>query len=230
MKKVAIIPARGGSKRIPKKNIKIFEGKPIIAYTIEIALQSGLFDEVIVSTDSEEIAQISIFYGATVPFLRSEENSNDFATTIDVINEVLDYYAYDCVGITHVCCLYPTAPMINLMDLIHGFDILVAKGFEVVYPIVEFSYPIWRGVQVDENGYSKMVWSEFKDSRSQDLKKVYHDAGQWYWINNKKRLTSLLDSYSGSIIIDEMRVQDIDTENDWKIAELKYKLLKNAKL
>lgn len=227
MKKLGIIPARGGSKRIPRKNCKNFLGKPIIAYSIEAALKSNLFDEVMVSTDDEEIATIAKEYGATVPFLRSAETANDMATTMDVLNEVIEQYGRRGVVFDYVCCIYATAPLIRTEDLVKGFELLLSKGYISVFPVVAFSYPIWRGLQQDEQGKIGMVWPEYLNSRSQDLPQVYHDAGQWYWYKPEKAKQSLFTENSGSIVLDESLVQDIDTETDWILAEMKYNLIKN---
>lgn len=224
MANLAIIPARGGSKRIPRKNCKDFLGKPIIAYSIENAMRSYLFDEVMVSTDDEEIASIARQYGAKVPFMRSLENSNDYATTIDVINEVLEQYRVIDLDFDNVCCIYPTAPLLQISDLVKGLDKLINGNYISVFPIAAFSYPIWRGLElVDEK--VKMVWPEYLNSRSQDLKSIYHDAGQWYWMTTNKLGKALFTENSSSIVISEEYVQDIDTETDWVLAEIKYKLL-----
>jgi N-acylneuraminate cytidylyltransferase len=225
-KNLAIIPARGGSKRIPRKNIKDFLGKPIIAYSIEVAIRSGLFDEVMVSTDDKEIAEVAIKYGAKVPFFRSEKTADDFATTWEVIAEVIsDYQDNQNKAFDYVCCIYPTAPLIKCLDVENGLDILIANKFDSVFPVVPFGYPVWRGLERNENFQTNMIWPEHINSRSQDLKKVYHDAGQWYWINPKTIKDSLFTENSGSIILDELRVQDIDSITDWKLAELKYQLM-----
>jgi pseudaminic acid cytidylyltransferase len=225
MTNLAIIPARGGSKRIPRKNIKDFLGKPIIAYSIEAALTSGLFDEVMVSTDDEEIAEVARKYGAKVPFLRSKANADDFSTTIDVLKEVeLTYKQKINKTFDFICCIYPTAPLISSKQLNQGFELIKKEKVEVVFPIVLFSYPIWRGVEIIE-GKTQMVWPEYINSRSQDLKKVYHDAGQWYWYNPTKIRQTLFTENTSSIILNEQEVQDIDTLIDWNLAEMKYKLL-----
>lgn len=184
MNNLAIIPARGGSKRIPRKNIKDFLGKPIIAYSIEVALMSGLFEEVMVSTDDAEIAEVAIKFGAKVPFIRSAKNATDTATTIAVINEVLvEYKSRLKRDFKRVCCIYPTAPLIEPHDLIDGYNLLLEKNYQALFPVVPFSYPIWRGLERDETGLTRIIWPENKDVRTQDLKKVYHDAGQWYWVD-----------------------------------------------
>ena len=224
---IAIIPARGGSKRIPRKNIKEFLGKPIIAYSIQTALQSGLFSEVMVSTDDEEIAEIAKKYGAKVPFMRSAKNANDYATTMDVINEVLDFYKKQGTSFDYVCCMYPTAPLARVEHIKEGFEKLSTKGLHTVFPVVAFSYPIWRGLEIDENGHTKMIWKEHLNARSQDLKQVYHDAGQWYWLNPKEVTNTVFTPKTASVILKEEEVQDIDTLSDWTMAEMKYKMLYN---
>ncbi|MGM5630006.1 pseudaminic acid cytidylyltransferase [Apibacter raozihei] len=223
MSNLAIIPARGGSKRIPRKNIKNFLGKPIISYSIRSAIDSNLFDEIMVSTDDSEIAEVAQKYGAKVPFMRSEENSNDYSTTMDVLQEVLDNYELIGKKFDHACCIYPTAPLIKKGDLIKGYETLQKGIFDSVFPIVAFSYPVWRSVKIID-GKTKMIWPEYSNSRSQDLDSVYHDAGQWYWFMVKKFSHTLFMENSTSIILSELSVQDIDNETDWKLAELKYKL------
>ena len=228
MRTVAIIPARGGSKRIPRKNIKPFLGKPIIAYTIEAALNSGLFTEVMVSTDEVEIAEVSRQYGANVPFLRSEDNAGDFATTAAVIQEVLAQYEAEGNSFDLGCCLYPTAPFVTPETLRESQALLIEKGYDTVFPVVKYSYPIWRSLKVEE-GKASMIWPENLTKRSQDLPPAFHDAGQFYWFraNSFKKQQSLFTDNSGAYELDELYVQDIDSLTDWKLAELKYKLLHN---
>jgi pseudaminic acid cytidylyltransferase len=227
MANLAIIPARGGSKRIPKKNIKDFLGKPIIAYSILTAIDSGLFDEVMVSTDDEEIALIAKGYGAQVPFLRSSETSNDFSSTIDVLKEVESKYKVLLnKHFDNVCCIYPTAPLIEKKQLIEGLNILLEQELDSVFPVVAFSYPIQRGLEFFD-GKIKMVWPEHLDTRSQDLKEIYHDAGQWYWYKPERVSNSVLTNNSSSLILDASSVQDIDNIADWNLAEMKYKIKYN---
>lgn len=230
MKNIAIIPARGGSKRIPRKNIKLFMGKPIIAYSIEAALQSGLFDEVMVSTEDEEIAEIAKHYGAKVPFLRSDETANDFATTVDVIMEVLKKYEEKGLIFDSTCCIYATAPFVTSHKLQQAYQLLNENKFNSVYPVVAFAYPIQRGLKIENNKLS-MVYPEYLNRRTQDLKVIYHDVGQFYIsrIDVLKREKSFLGENTGGMIISELESQDMDTEIDWKLAELKYMLLKNDK-
>lgn len=229
MANLAIIPARGGSKRIPRKNIRPFMGKPIIAYSIQAALNSGLFDEVMVSTDDEEIANIAKGYGASVPFMRSEANANDYATLADVVKEVLDQYIINQIDIENLCCILPTAPLISYLDIKSAYRKMIDFNFTAVYPVVEFSYPIMRSVIIDENDHLKMCWPEYLNTRSQDIKPAYHDCGMFYWIRKESfmQYESMLTPNCSGIIIDEIATQDIDSEQDWKIAELKYMLLHN---
>ncbi len=228
MKTLAIIPARGGSKRIPRKNIKDFLGKPIIAYSIETALKSELFDEVMVSTDDDEIAAVALRYGAKVPFVRSTKNADDFATTIEVIQEVLKEYGRLEKKFDFACCIYPTAPLIKVKHLKRGFSKLKEDKLDVVFSVVQYSYPIWRSLK-RENNKTRMNWSKFANSRSQDLPQAYHDAGQWYWILSTKLGSSIFTKNMGSIVLSEMDVQDIDTMDDWCMAELKYEKIHGSK-
>ena len=225
MSSVAIIPARGGSKRIPRKNIRPFLGKPIIAYVIEAALESGLFSEVMVSTDDIDIADVARQYGAAVPFMRQSETASDFATTADVLQEVLGQYEERGQVFDYVCCLYPTAPFVTGKLLKRAFKTLTEKQFDTVYPIQPFSFPIQRAVRLQD---STVQWfqPEHALTRSQDLEPAYHDAGQFYFFRVANFLKSgvLIPSNSGGIIISELEAHDIDTEADWQVAEMKYKL------
>jgi len=226
MKAVAIIPARGGSKRIPKKNIKSFLGKPIISYPIEAALKSKLFNEIMVSTDDEEIAEISKMLGASVPFLRSIKNSDDFATTVDVLLEVIEEYKKRGKVFDYVCCIYPTTPFISPEKLNHSFKILIEKKAKSLIPIVRYSYPIQRALRI-ENDSLQYIYPENGSKRSQDLELTYHDAGQFYWIKTDVLVNqrSMVTDNSIAYEISELEVQDIDSETDWKIAEMKYQIL-----
>lgn len=226
MKKIAMITARGGSKRIPGKNIKEFCGKPIIAYSIEAALKSGAFDTVMVSTDDEKIADIAKNYGAEVPFLRSEKTSGDFATTADVIMEVLDEYEKRGIHFDIGCCIYPTAPFITPDRLMEGMTKLAESDADTLLPVVSFSYPPQRALR-EKDGRLEFIYPEHLSSRSQDLEKHYHDVGQFY-IFRTERFKIQKNLMTGNIIpmeISELEVQDIDNETDWKLAELKYGLL-----
>lgn len=224
---VAVITARGGSKRIPKKNIKEFCGKPIIAYAIRAAIASNIFDEVMVSTDSEEIAKIARDYGAVVPFMRSEKNADDYATTEDVIMEVVNQYKERGKAYAYVCCLYPTTPFITSSILKEAVKIMVQENPAVVIPVVQFSYPPQRCFVIDENGYARFKYPEYVKTRSQDLEKQYHDAGQFYVYHVEKLFAhnGIIEDDFKPIILPEMCVQDIDTLDDWKMAEMKYRLV-----
>lgn len=226
MANVAIITARGGSKRIPRKNIKLFRGKPIIAYSIQTAINSGLFDYVMVSTDDDEIAEIAIKYGAQVPFKRSKKNSDDYTGTADVTIEVLTELNNIGKKFTNACCIYPTAPFITVDSLKESYSLLVEKNYNSVFPVCAFSFPIQRALEIN-NSLIKMVHPENLNIRSQDLVPRYHDAGQFYWINIEQFLNEkkILTDNTGSIILSELQVQDIDNEIDWKLAELKHQLL-----
>lgn len=226
MSNIAIIPARGGSKRIPRKNIKDFCGKAIIAYSIQAALDSQLFDEVMVSTDDEEIAAISKQYGAQVPFFRSENNSNDYATTASVLIEVLDNYLALNKKFQYGCCIYPTAPFVTAQKLKDAYRLLIDNNFDTVLPIQPFSFPIQRAFYKEND---KVRWIEPQNAltRSQDLPKAFHDVGQFYFfnVNNFLQTRQLLSNNSGAIEISELEAQDIDNETDWKLAEMKFRLI-----
>lgn len=225
MSTVAIITARGGSKRIPKKNIKNFCGKPIIAYSIEAALKSELFDEIMVSTDDLEIAEVAKKYGANVPFMRSEKNSDDYATTEDVLKEVLKEYLKRKQQFEWVCCIYPTAPFVTSEKLIESFKYLQKSDADALNPVVKFSYPPQRCFIID-NGFLQYKWPENINARSQDLEPLYHDVGQYYFWKADKLLNDTIEKFI-PYLLDELQVQDIDDLNDWKLAEIKYKMLLN---
>ncbi|MCM1295961.1 MAG: pseudaminic acid cytidylyltransferase [Muribaculaceae bacterium] len=226
-KNIAIIPARGGSKRIPKKNIKNFCGKPIIAYSIEAAIKSNIFDEVMVSTDSGEIADIARSYGASVPFYRSKEASNDFATTSDVIMEVLGEYKKAGKNFEYAFCIYPTAPFITSELIIDAETLMKDKKPNEIVTVVEFSYPPQRSYVVTEDGMIKYRYEQYINSRSQDLEKWYHDVGQLYVYNveNFCANNGQIRERIMPIMVSPLVAQDIDTENDWILAEEKYKLI-----
>jgi len=224
---IAIIPARGGSKRIPRKNIKSFVGKPIIAYSIESAIASQCFDEIMVSTDDSEIARISKAHGASVPFMRSTKNSGDLSITTDALKEVILEYRKLGKEFEYVCCLYPTAPFVTADKLKQAMKKLIDERAECVLTVTQFSYPIQRALRSD-GGNLKMFWPENYSKRSQDLERAYHDAGQFFCARVENVLSNKLD-YSAQTLPIEVpaeEVQDIDNPEDWKIAEMKYKLLK----
>jgi N-acylneuraminate cytidylyltransferase len=222
MSAIAIIPARGGSKRIPRKNIKDFCGKPIIAYSIEAALGSRLYDTVMVSTDSEEIAEIARAYGAAVPFLRSEKSSSDHATTADVLLEVLERYD----AIPSFSCIYPCAPFITADMLREAMAAFAASDAVQLTPVVAFSHPPQRGFCIGADGKLAMKWPENFTARTQDLETIYHDAGQFYCFRTDAYIAAkgIITSGILPIVLGENSVQDIDTEDDWALAEMKYKM------
>ncbi|MDG5801023.1 pseudaminic acid cytidylyltransferase [Marinilabiliaceae bacterium ANBcel2] len=221
MNNLAIIPARGGSKRIPRKNIKPFLGKPIIAYSIEAALQSNLFSEVMVSTDDEEIASVAIKYGAKVPFIRSRETADDFATLADVVEEVIQQYIQKSKLFDFGCCILPTSPLLQQKMMSEAFELIQKEGYDSVKPVVPFSYPVQRALKLKDNR-TEMFYPEHIRSRSQDLEQAYHDAGQFYWFKFDKGMTG---PKKGAIVLSDIESQDIDSYTDWQIAEMKYKLL-----
>jgi len=228
-KALCIIPARGGSKRIPRKNIKDFCGKPIIAYSIEAALESNLFDEVMVSTDDAEIAEIAIQYGASVPFMRSPKASDDHATTADVLIEVLDKYKTDYDKTFDLaCCIYACAPLITQEAFAKAHNKLVTEKLDSVFPICEYSTPIKRALRLNDSEQVSFLFKENELTRSQDLEAAYFDVGQYYWFNVPTFLKTktLATDNTKCIILPAMQAQDIDNEEDWKLAEMKYKLTK----
>lgn len=221
---IAIITARGGSKRIPKKNIKDFLGKPIISYSIEAALNSKLFDMVMVSTDSDDIKQVAIKYGAEVPFLRSKKTSNDFATTREVLVEVIEEYKNKGVYFDEFACIYPTAPFITSDLLIGAYKKFKSENANALIPVVKFSFPPQRAFVI-KNKYLDLFDKDSFLKRSQDLEPLYHDCGQFYFYNTEAfmKLDSGLLDKTAYFVLDDMRVQDIDNLEDWNIAEIKYK-------
>lgn len=227
-KSLAIITARGGSKRIPRKNIKDFLGLPIIAYSIKAALESECFDEVMVSTDDAEIAEIAKKFGAKVPFLRSPKFSDDFATTVDVLREVVSEYKKQGREFEYVCCLYPTAVFVTDKKLKKAHDIFVNSKADSLIPVVKFSYPIQRSLRISD-GLLQFTHPENINKRSQDLEPAYHDCGQFYFFKSAVIFTSesLFTSNTIPFEVEESRVQDIDTLEDWKVAEVKYKILQD---
>lgn len=225
---IAIITARGGSKRIPRKNIKLFCGKPIIAYSIEAALQSGLFEEVMVSTDDGEIAGIAREFGASVPFMRSSTSAGDYASTDDVLLEVLTAYKEQGREFASFCCLYPTAPFVTAQKLKTAMELL--ETADSVMPVVAFSFPPQRCMVINEAGELQMKWPEHAKTRSQDLEPYYHDCGQFYCCRTAPFLQYGTTDLPGMlpVIMSELEVQDIDNPDDWAIAELKYQqMVKN---
>ena len=234
-KRIAIIPARGGSKRITKKNIKEFNGFPLIKYSIDAAIKSEIFDRIIVSTDDTEIAEISIKYGAEVPFFRSKETSDDYSTLGDVIHEALVKIDLDEIKLDYVCCILPTAPFITKEFLKRAENIFLENSYDSLFPAAKYSYPIWRSLRKNTSSNNfEMVWPEHINTRSQDLEQIYHDAGMFYFLNTASFLEkkSVFLKNNGCILTAPWFVQDIDDEHDWEHAEIKYNLLEkqNKKL
>ncbi len=224
-KQLAMITARGGSKRIPRKNIRPFCGRPILCYSIEAAQSSGVFDEIMVSTDDPEIAEIAREYGAKVPFFRSPATANDYASTDDVIREVLQTYLSMGQDFDAFCCIYPTAPFVTGKRLKEAMELL--GHADSVMPVVPFSYPPQRGLLISEAGFLERQFPEYALTRSQDLPKIYHDCGQFYACRTKAFFDEGTTDVKGLIplVLSEMEVQDIDTLEDWELAEIKYQKL-----
>lgn len=226
MKSIAIIPARGGSKRIPKKNSKDFLGKPIISYSILSAINSGLFDEVMVSTDDNEIAEIALRYGAKVPFIRSALNSQDHSTTIDVIFEVLDWYRNSGFNFEQATCIYPCSPFVNSTLLKESYKRLNELNADVVFPIIAYSHPIQRAFSLVENNRISPQFDVKNTLGTQFFDKSFHDAGMFYsfGVETLYKTKSLRTENTVAIEISELHAQDIDNMEDWKLAEMKFKL------
>ena len=225
---IAIIPARGGSKRIPRKNIKPFHGKPMIAYPIQTALESGLFDQVVVSTDDDEIAEVAKAYGANVPFKRPEELANDYAGTIPVIKHAIEWFEQHEQSPGLVCCLYATAPFVQTEAIQQALKKLQTSHADYCFTATSFPFPIQRAIKLSENKRVDMFYPEHMSTRSQDLEEAYHDAGQFYWGKAEawKGETPLFSDKATAFILPRHLVQDIDTPEDWTRAELMYQLLK----
>jgi len=225
---VAIIPARGGSKRIPRKNIKEFCGKPMIVWSIEAAKRVGIFDKIIVSTDDAEIREIALSHGVEVPFERPQHLANDYAGTLEVICHALQWLAAEGVEASHACCIYATAPFVQDQSLREAYELLKqCDKTEFVLPVTEFDYPIFRGLKLDRENNLSMLWPEHEKTRSQDLESAYHDAGQFYWGTAKAWLENenIYSSETRGVTLPTHLVQDIDTPEDWKSAELKFRAL-----
>lgn len=223
---VAIIPARGGSKRIPKKNIKNFHGKPLIAYSIEVALKSKLFDKVVVSTDDEEIAKIAKEFGAEVPFLRPKELSDDFTGTGAVINHAINFLKEQGENIDFVCTIYATAPLLQERYLIKAYERLKDSNAKNAFSCTSMPFPIQRTFKITSNERCEMFWPENFMKRSQDLEEAFQDAGQFYWENLNNNSTDIpFGRNSIPIILPRYLVQDIDTPEDWTRAEFMYEAI-----
>ena len=219
--KIAVIPARGGSKRIPRKNIKLFCGKPMIAWSIEAALQSGCFEQVVVSTDDAEIADVAKKCGAQVPFIRPVELSDDYTGTIPVIRHAIEWFNQNGHIPEQVCCIYATAPFISAPDIRRGLDILTGTGSDYAFAVAKYPFPIQRAIRITDQGRVAMFNPEHFKTRSQDLEEAYHDAGQFYWGRATAWLTGkvLFGPHAAAIQLPRYRVQDIDTVEDWQMAE-----------
>ena len=228
---VAIIPARGGSKRIPNKNIKSFAGQPIISYSIKAAQETKLFERIIVSTDSEEIAEVAKSYGAEAPFIRPDELADDFAGTIPVLIHALNWLNEHESTADYFCCIYATAPFVQSEYIIKGLNLLKERNATTAFSVTTFAYPIFRALKIDDNGRLKMIWPEHENSRSNDLPEAYHDAGQFYWGNTEKFMKgkTFFSSDAVPLVIPRYLVQDIDTLEDWEIAEKMYLVLQMDK-
>ena len=225
-KAVAIIPARGGSKRIPRKNIKDFFGKPLIAYSIEAALKSNLFEKVIVSTDDEEIADVAIKYGATIPFIRPKELSDDFTGTGAVVEHTINYLKEQGEYYDYICTIYATAPLLQEKYLIEGFEKLKNSNAKNAFSCTSMPFPIQRTFKITQNERCEMFWKENFSKRSQDLEEAYQDAGQFYWTNLEVKSNEIMfGNDSIPIVLPRYLVQDIDTLEDWERAEFMYEAL-----
>lgn len=225
--RLAVIPARGGSKRIPRKNIKLFEGKPIVAWSIEAAIQSQSFDHVIVSTDDLEIAEVARSFGASIPFLRPASLADDYTDTIPVIRHAVEWYAENGAPVKYACCIYPTAPFLTSTDIRRGYDVLIEQDCDFAFSVTTFDYPVQRAIRLNDAGRIEMLYPEFYKSRSQDLEEAWHDAGQFYWGRADAWLTSeaMFTASASPVKLPRSRTQDIDTPEDWVQAEMMFRLL-----
>ena len=227
---ICVIPARGGSKRIPRKNIKEFNGKPIIAYSIEAALKSNCFGQVIVSTDDDEISEVAKKYGALVPFVRPDELSNDYAGTIPVIKHAIEWMEDNNNYIENVCCLYATAPFIQSKIISKAYQQLQDSNSDYCFSVTSFSFPIQRAIKIVQGDKVNMFYPEHFNTRSQDLEEAYHDAGQFYWGKAQafKDESPLFSEVATPYVLPRYLVQDIDTMEDWIRAEAMYKVLQET--
>lgn len=229
---IAVIPARGGSKRIAKKNIRLFAGKPLIAYAINAAKESGAFSEIIVSTDSEEIAQVATEYGATVPFMRPNDLADDYTSTAKVMQHAFKWLLENGSVMQYGCCIYATAAFVRPEFLRKGYQIIRNKKVSSAFAVTSYEFPIFRSLKINDAGYLEMLWSEHELTRSQNLPEAYHDAGQFYWVEIKRflRTHQFYSPDALPVMIPRYLVQDIDTEEDWVRAELMYQASRNMKL
>jgi pseudaminic acid cytidylyltransferase len=223
--KLAVIPARGGSKRIPRKNIKPFGGLPMIAWSIRAAVASACFDRIIVSTDDDEIAQVALAYGAEVPFMRPKELSDDHTGTMAVIAHAIEWQNAHGPNPTEVCCIYATAPFVQASDIVRGYDVLQNSGADYAFSVTSYAFPIQRAIRITQNQRVEMFQPEHFKTRSQDLEEAWHDAGQFYWGKARAWLTqqTLFTEAAAPVPLPRYRVQDIDTPEDWERAEWLWK-------
>jgi pseudaminic acid cytidylyltransferase len=230
--KLAIIPARGGSKRIRRKNIRNFAGKPIIAWSIEAAQKSGCFDRIIVSTDDSDIGHIARTFGAETPFARPAELSDDHTTTVPVVAHAIEWALQNGIPVTEACCIYATAPFIMASDIRSCWEILSRQNSDYVFPVTSYAYPIQRALKINKDGRIEMTSPELTDTRSQDLVAAYHDAGQFYWGRTDSWINRvpILSASAIPHVLPRYRVQDIDTEEDWRYAEIIFDLLGRLEL
>jgi pseudaminic acid cytidylyltransferase len=228
--RLAVIPARGGSKRIPRKNIKPFAGKPMIVWSIDAALESGCFDRIVVSTDDEEIAAIASKAGADVPFIRPSDLSDDYTGTIPVVAHAISWMQENALAAETVCCIYATAPFVRAEDIRRGRSILEEGGADYAFSVTSFPFPIQRAIRVKTEGRVEMFWPEHFASRSQDLEEAFHDAGQFYWGRAEAWLAGrpLFSPQAAAVVLPRHRVQDIDTPEDWQRAEFMFTALNAA--
>lgn len=228
--KIAVIPARGGSKRIPRKNIRMFCGKPVIAYSISAAQQTGLFDQVVVSTDDEEIASVAREFGAATPFIRPKEIADDFTGTNAVVKHAVAWFNSQSNDVTHACCLYATAPLLQARFITEGYEALARSDAAFAFAVTSYAFPIQRAVRITPDGRVDAIYPEHRMTRSQDLEHAYHDAGQFYWGTARAFLEEMpvFAPHSIGVILPRHLVQDIDTLEDWDHAELMYRALHRA--
>jgi pseudaminic acid cytidylyltransferase len=226
--KLCVIPARGGSKRIPRKNIKFFYEQPIIGYSIKAAIASQCFDRIIVSTNDQEIAEVAQSFGAEVPFIRPDELSNDYAATIPVVKHAIEWFNEQGQSPIDVCCLYATAPFVSAKSIRKAYAQFKETQADYCFTVTSFNFPIQRAIKLTQENRIDMFYPEYFDTRSQDLKEAYHDAGQFYWGRAEafKQQKPFFSKYSSPFILPRHLVQDIDTEEDWRRAELMYKAIK----
>lgn len=225
--KLAVIPARGGSKRIPRKNIKLFGGKPMVAWSIEAAHRTGLFDRIVVSTDDKEISSIARKYGADVPFVRPAKLSDDYTGTSPVIAHAIEWHLANDFAPTEICCIYATAPFIHVEDVKLGFQVLTHSKADFAFSVTSFAFPIQRAIKLRTDGRTEMFDESQFQIRSQDLPEAYHDAGQFYWGKRDAWLSGkpLFGPHAAAVHVPRYRVQDIDTIEDWKQAELMMQIM-----